>query len=569
MELKSVDAALLQKAVLAAAKGLEAKKEWINELNVFPVPDGDTGTNMTMTIMAAAREVAAIENPTMESIAKALSSGSLRGARGNSGVILSQLFRGFTKEIKESNEITVTSLANAFTRATETAYKAVMKPKEGTILTVAKGMAEKAVDLATQTDDVIDFLTQVIEEGDYVLSQTPEMLPVLKQAGVVDSGGQGLMQVMKGGLDGLLGKGIPFDTAAPAAANTESAKPKVAAGSDELSTSDIKYGYCTEFIVNVEKTYDMDEEQKFKGYLESIGDCVVVVSDDDIIKVHVHTNHPGLAFEKGLTYGSLSRMKVDNMREEHHERLIQNASDAAQTTDTPAETKKEDAPAADEPKKPYGFIAVSIGDGLGEIFKGIGADYLIEGGQTMNPSTEDMLNAIEKVNADVIYILPNNKNIILAAEQAKSLVEDKKIFVVPSKTVPQGIAALINFLPDLSPEENLENMTSEMGRIHTGQITYAVRNTNIDGMEIHEGDIMGIGDSGMLAVGQNVNETVLETLKRMVEDESELISVYFGKDVTEEDAEALVEKVQTAFPNCEVELNDGGQPIYYYLLSVE
>ena len=569
MELKSVDAALLQKAVLAAAKGLEAKKEWINELNVFPVPDGDTGTNMTMTIMAAAREVAAIENPTMESIAKALSSGSLRGARGNSGVILSQLFRGFTKEIKESNEITVTSLANAFTRATETAYKAVMKPKEGTILTVAKGMAEKAVDLATQTDDVIDFLTQVIEEGDYVLSQTPEMLPVLKQAGVVDSGGQGLMQVMKGGLDGLLGRGIPFDTAAPAAGNTESTKPKVAAGSDELSTSDIKYGYCTEFIVNVEKAYDMDEEQKFKGYLESIGDCVVVVSDDDIIKVHVHTNHPGLAFEKGLTYGSLSRMKIDNMREEHHERLIQNASNVAQTPETPAEAKKEEAPASNEPRKPYGFIAVSIGKGLGEIFKGIGADYLIEGGQTMNPSTEDMLNAIEKVNADVIYILPNNKNIILAAEQAKSLVEDKKIFVVPSKTVPQGIAALINFLPDLSPEENLENMTSEMGRIHTGQITYAVRNTNIDGMEIHEGDIMGIGDSGMLAVGQNVNETVLETLKRMVEDESELISVYFGEDVTEEDAEALVEKVQTAFPNCEVELNDGGQPIYYYLLSVE
>lgn len=568
MELKSVDAALLQKAVLAAAKGLEAKKEWINELNVFPVPDGDTGTNMTMTIMAAAREVAAIENPTMESIAKALSSGSLRGARGNSGVILSQLFRGFTKEIKESNEITVTTLANAFTRATETAYKAVMKPKEGTILTVAKGMAEKAVDLATQTDDVIDFLTQVIEEGDYVLSQTPEMLPVLKQAGVVDSGGQGLMQVMKGGLDGLLGKGIPFDAVAPASGNEGSAKPKVAAGSDDLSTSDIKYGYCTEFIVNVEKPYDMEEEQKFKGYLESIGDCVVVVSDDDIIKVHVHTNHPGLAFEKGLTYGSLSRMKIDNMREEHHERLIQNASNVAQTPDAPAEAKEE-APAADEPRKPYGFIAVSIGEGLGEIFKGIGADYLIEGGQTMNPSTEDMLNAIDKVNADVIYILPNNKNIILAAEQAKSLVEDKKIFVVPSKTVPQGIAALINFLPDLSPEENLENMTVEMGHIRTGQITYAVRNTNIDGMEIHEGDIMGIGDSGMLAVGQDVEETVLETLKRMVDDESELISVYYGEDVTEEKAEALVKKAQEAFPNCEVELNDGGQPIYYYLLSVE
>lgn len=564
-----IDAGLLKRMFLAGVANLESKKEWINELNVFPVPDGDTGTNMTLTILSAAREVNSVEELTMETLAKAISSGSLRGARGNSGVILSQLFRGFTKAIKYSTEIDMELLAEALQRATETAYKAVMKPKEGTILTVAKGMAEKAVDLATQTDDVIEFLTQVIEEGDYVLSQTPEMLPVLKQAGVVDSGGQGLMQVMKGGLDGLLGKGIPFDAVAPTAGNTESAKPKVAAGSDDLSTSDIKYGYCTEFIVNVEKSYDMDEEQKFKGYLESIGDCVVVVSDDDIIKVHVHTNHPGLAFEKGLTYGSLSRMKIDNMREEHHERLIQNASNVAQTPETPAEAKKEEIPASNEPRKPYGFIAVSIGKGLGEIFKGIGADYLIEGGQTMNPSTEDMLNAIEKVNADVIYILPNNKNIILAAEQAKSLVEDKKIFVVPSRTVPQGIAALINFLPDLSPEENLENMTSEMGRIHTGQITYAVRNTNIDGMEIHEGDIMGIGDSGMLAVGQNVNETVLETLKHLVDDESELISVYSGEDVTEEDAAALVEKVQAAFPNCEVELNDGGQPIYYYLLSVE
>ena len=569
MGVSTINAKMVKNAFLAGAKGLSDKKEWINELNVFPVPDGDTGTNMTLTIMAAAKEVAALNDPSMEQLAKAISSGSLRGARGNSGVILSQLLRGFTKEIKTVDEIDTTTLANAMVRGTETAYKAVMKPKEGTILTVAKGMSDRALELCDDTEDLVYFCEEVIKEGDRVLDLTPEMLPVLKQAGVVDSGGQGLMQVMKGGLDGLLGRGIPFDAVAPAAGNTESTKPKVAAGSDELSTSDIKYGYCTEFIVNVEKAYDMDEEQKFKGYLESIGDCVVVVSDDDIIKVHVHTNHPGLAFEKGLTYGSLSRMKIDNMREEHHERLIQNASNVAQTPETPAEAKKEEAPASNEPRKPYGFIAVSIGKGLGEIFKGIGADYLIEGGQTMNPSTEDMLNAIEKVNADVIYILPNNKNIILAAEQAKSLVEDKKIFVVPSKTVPQGIAALINFLPDLSPEENLENMTSEMGRIHTGQITYAVRNTNIDGMEIHEGDIMGIGDSGMLAVGQNVNETVLETLKRMVEDESELISVYFGEDVTEEDAEALVEKVQTAFPNCEVELNDGGQPIYYYLLSVE
>ena len=569
MELKSVDAALLQKAVLAAAKGLEAKKEWINELNVFPVPDGDTGTNMTMTIMAAAREVAAIENPTMESIAKALSSGSLRGARGNSGVILSQLFRGFTKEIKESNEITVTSLANAFTRATETAYKAVMKPKEGTILTVAKGMAEKAVDLATQTDDVIDFLTQVIEEGDYVLSQTPEMLPVLKQAGVVDSGGQGLMQVMKGGLDGLLGKGIPFDTAAPAAANTESAKPKVAAGSDELSTSDIKYGYCTEFIVNVEKTYDMDEEQKFKGYLESIGDCVVVVSDDDIIKVHVHTNHPGLAFEKGLTYGSLSRMKIDNMREEHHERLIQNASNVAQTPETPAETKKEEAPASNEPRKPYGFIAVSIGKGLGEIFKGIGADYLIEGGQTMNPSTEDMLNAIEKVNADVIYILPNNKNIILAANQAKELTEDKDIIVIPTKTVPQGITAIINFSPENDADWNEETMLEEIKNVKSGQVTYAVRDTKIDDKEIHQGDIMGIGDAGILSVGQSVEQTTKEMLSQLVDDDTELISLYYGQDVLEEDAERFAGEIEEIYPDVDVDFHCGGQPIYYYVLSVE
>ena len=436
MGIKSADASLFQTAVLSAAKNLEAKKEWINELNVFPVPDGDTGTNMTMTIMAAAREVAAIEEPSMGSIAKALSSGSLRGARGNSGVILSQLFRGFTKEIAGEDTITVTVLANAFTRAAETAYKAVMKPKEGTILTVARGMAEKAVELAAETDDIVEFLEKVIEHGDYVLSQTPEMLPVLKQAGVVDSGGQGLMQVMKGGLDGLLGRGIPFDAQVETGGYTGSA----AAGREEIDTADIKFGYCTEFIINVEKEYGEKEENSFKGYLESLGDCVVVVSDEDVVKVHVHTNNPGLAIERALTYGSLSRMKIDNMREEHHERLIQNAEKAAAA-------EREEQKKKEEPRKPYGFIAVSIGEGLGEIFKGIGADYLIEGGQTMNPSTEDMLNAIDKVNADVIYILPNNKNIILAAEQAKSLVEDKKILVVPSKTVPQGIAkSRINFM---------------------------------------------------------------------------------------------------------------------------
>lgn len=565
MSISVIDARQMQKAFLAGAKGLEAKKEWINELNVFPVPDGDTGTNMTMTIMAAAREVAAIEEPTFENLAKAMSSGSLRGARGNSGVILSQLFRGFTKEIKKVDEVNVTVLANAFVRATETAYKAVMKPKEGTILTVAKGMADKAVELVSQTEDIIEFSRQVIEHGDYVLSQTPEMLPVLKQAGVVDSGGQGLMQVMKGALDGLMGKEVDLSVGSP------SARPAAGAATVELDTADIKFGYCTEFIINVEKAYDMQTEHAFKAYLESIGDSIVVVSDDDVVKVHVHTNDPGLAIQRALTYGSLSRMKIDNMREEHEERLIQDAQKKAE------EMKASEASGVNQDggeneaqeRKPYGFIAVSVGAGLGEIFRGIGADYLIEGGQTMNPSTEDMVNAIDHVNADTIYILPNNKNIILAAEQAKYLVEDKQIIVVPSKTVPQGITALINFIPDLSPEENLATMVQEMGRVKTGQITYAVRNTNIDGMDIHEGDIMGIGDHGMLAVGQGIEKTALDTLKAMVDEDSELVSIYYGSEVSEEDAQKVLALAEEACANCEIELHSGGQPIYYYLISVE
>lgn len=571
MSMKDIDAHLLQRAFLSAAKGLEAKKEWINELNVFPVPDGDTGTNMTMTIMSAAREVAGIEQPTMENLAKAISSGSLRGARGNSGVILSQLLRGFTKEIKNADKINVTVLANAFVRATETAYKAVMKPKEGTILTVAKGMADKAVELVPQTDDVIEFAEKVIEQGDYVLSQTPEMLPVLKQAGVVDSGGQGLMQVLKGALDGLNGKEvdmtIPVSTGAGVSAMTSG---KSAAGSSDIETADIKFGYCTEFIINLEKEYTEKDEHEFKAYLESLGDSIVVVSDDDVVKVHVHTNDPGLAIQKALTYGSLSRMKIDNMREEHHERLIQNAEKLAkEQKDQEEREKAEQAKASEEPRKPAGFIAVSVGEGLSEIFRGIGADYIIEGGQTMNPSTEDMLSAIEKVNADVIYILPNNKNIILAAEQAKYLVEDKKIVVVPSRTVPQGITALINFIPDQTPEENLETMKEEMARVKTGQITYAVRNTNIDGMEIHEGDIMGIGDHGMLTVGTGIETVALDSLKAMADEESELVTIYYGSDVKEEDAQALLDKAKEAFPDLEIELQNGGQPIYYYMISVE
>ena len=559
MGMTIIDAKTLKKAFLAGAQNLEAKKEWINELNVFPVPDGDTGTNMTMTIMSAAREVAALEDPTMETLAKAISSGSLRGARGNSGVILSQLFRGFTKEIRQTESITTTVLANAFVRATETAYKAVMKPKEGTILTVAKGMSDKAVELVTETEDIISFAEQVIAHGDYVLSQTPEMLPILKQAGVVDSGGQGLMQVVKGALDGLLGKAIDLTA-------VEGNRPAIQVESSDIETSEIKFGYCTEFIINVEKPYDMDEEHRFKGYLSSIGDCVVVVSDDDVIKVHVHTNDPGLAIQKALTYGSLSRIKIDNMREEHQEKLIKEAEKIAKAQKAEEEAQKAKA---EEPRKPYGFIAVSIGEGFGEIFKGIGVDYLIEGGQTMNPSTEDMLTAIDHVNADTIYILPNNSNIILAAEQATHLVEGKNIIVVPSKTVPQGITAIINFVPDMTPEENKANMIEEMSRVKTGQITYAVRNTVIDDKEISEGDIMGIADKGIVAVGKEVEDTALETIKTMLDDESELVTVYYGADVTEEQAEGFLEKVQEICGDCDVELQFGGQPIYYYLISVE
>lgn len=567
MGISTIDAGMVKKAFLAGAKGLEAKKDWINELNVFPVPDGDTGTNMTMTIMAAAKAVAELEDPDMEQLAKAISSGSLRGARGNSGVILSQLLRGFTKEIQGTASIDVTILANAMVRGTETAYKAVMKPKEGTILTVAKGMADKAIEMAAQTDDIEIFAKAVIEEGDYVLSQTPEMLPVLKQAGVVDSGGQGLMQVVKGAFDGLTGKcsDVSFEDAGILKPSSEKAPQSAGASRTDIDTADIRFGYCTEFIIKLEKEYSQKDEDELKKYLGSIGDSLVVVSDDEIVKIHVHTNHPGLAFEKGLTYGSLSRMKVDNMREEHEERVIQDSERLAK------EQAAQPNPAEEETgeRKPYGFITVSCGDGLSEIFKGIGADYLIEGGQTMNPSTEDMLNAIKKVNADHIFILPNNKNIIMAANQARDLTEDKEIIVIPSKTVPQGITALVNFIPDLTPEENLENMTAEMERVQTAQITYAVRNTSINGMEIHEGDIMAIGDHGMLAVDTSVLGAAKAALEAMLNEDSELVTIYYGSDVTEADAEAFRKQAEEEFPDKEIELQYGGQPIYYYMISAE
>ena len=566
MGISTIDAGKLKNAFLAGAKGLEAKKDWINELNVFPVPDGDTGTNMTLTIMAAAREVAELENPTMDQLAKAISSGSLRGARGNSGVILSQLLRGFTKEIKSVTEIDTTTLANAMVRGTETAYKAVMKPKEGTILTVAKGMSDKALEMASKTDDIEEFAREVIAYGDYVLDQTPEMLPVLKQAGVVDSGGQGLMQVVKGAFDGLTGRmaDVSLD-AVPEQKGPAAQKPQAASLTD-IDTADIKFGYCTEFIINLEKEYSDQDENQLKSYLESIGDSLVVVSDDEIVKVHVHTNHPGLAFEKALTYGSLSRMKVDNMREEHQERIIKDSERLAREQ---AAGNDGDVGQPSNERKTYGFIAVSSGDGLSEIFKGIGADYLIEGGQTMNPSTEDMLNAIDKVNADNIFILPNNKNIIMAAQQARDLTEDKNIIVIPSKTVPQGITALVNFMPDLSAEDNLAAMTEEMDNVKTAQITYAVRTTNIDGMEIEEGDIMAIGDHGMLAAGKSVERVAMDALKCMLDDDCELVTVYYGSDVVENAAKALVSQAEQMYPDKEIELQYGGQPIYYYMISAE
>ena len=574
MGISTIDAGMLKNAFLAGAKGLEAKKDWINELNVFPVPDGDTGTNMTLTIMAAAKEVAELENPTMAQLAKAISSGSLRGARGNSGVILSQLLRGFTKEIKAVEEIDTTILANAMVRGTETAYKAVMKPKEGTILTVAKAMADKGLEMASQTDDIEEFVKQVIEYGDYVLSQTPEMLPVLKQAGVVDSGGQGLMQVVKGAVDGLLGRTVDFslDTV-PDSGNRPAAGEKAARGAarTDIDTADIKFGYCTEFIINLEKVYTDKDETELKSYLESIGDSLVVVSDDEIVKVHVHTNHPGLAFEKALAFGSLSRMKIDNMREEHQERVIQDSERLAREQAAREQEDKDKATGEEAPseRREYGFIAVSSGEGLSDIFRGIGADCLIEGGQTMNPSTEDMLKAIERVNAENIFILPNNKNIIMAAQQARDLTEDKNIIVIPSRTVPQGITALVNFMPDLGPEENTRTMTEEMGNVRTAQITYAVRTTNIDGIDIEEGDIMALGDHGILAVGKSVDGVALEAMKEMLDDESELVTIYYGADVSEHEAKVLEEQAQEQYPDKEIELQYGGQPIYYYLISAE
>lgn len=562
MEIKAINAETLAKMFLAGAKNLDAKKEWINELNVFPVPDGDTGTNMSMTIMSAAKEVMNLEQKDMKSVAKAISSGSLRGARGNSGVILSQLFRGFTKVIAEYDEINVQIMADAFEKATETAYKAVMKPKEGTILTVARGMSTKGLEEAEKTDDLITFCKEVIKAGDHALSKTPDMLPVLKQAGVVDSGGQGLMQVLKGCLDCLEGKEIDYtfeETPSTGAATSNSYI-------DAQAAQEITFTYCTQFLIMLEKPFTSKQENEFKSYLESIGDSIVVVADDEIVKVHVHTNDPGQAMQKGLTYGQLTTIIIENMRLERDEKIS-----AMKEKEMQAAAVPEKEAVAEEPveEKEMGFITVSIGEGINEIFKGLGVDYIIEGGQTMNPSTEDMLNAIEKVHAKNIFIFPNNKNIILAANQAASLVEDKNIIVVPTKTIPQGITALINYIPDNSAEENAARMTEEIELVKTGQVTYAVRDTVIDDKEIKENDYMGIGDKSILSVGQELKATVMDMLSQMIDEDSAIVSIYYGEEATEEDANEIASLVEEQYPDVEVDVQFGGQPIYYYVISVE
>ena len=563
LEISTIDASQVAKIFLAGAKNLEAKKEWINELKVFPVPDGDTGTNMSMTIMSAAREVSALDNPNMKSLCKAISSGSLRGARGNSGVILSQLLRGFTKGVAEYDEIDVMILSEALQKAVDTAYKAVMKPKEGTILTVAKAGAHRALELAEETDDLVYFVSEVIKEADRMLQKTPDMLPVLKQAGVVDSGGQGLVEVLKGANDALLGKEIDYTIEGAASAGTVT---KITPQAE----ADIKFGYCTEFIIMLNKPMTDKQERDFKSYLESIGDSIVVVADDEITKVHVHTNDPGLAIQRALTYGALSRMKIDNMREEHQEKLIKDAEKLAQQQkEEEEETKKQAEQEGPVEEKDMAFISVSIGEGINEIFRSLGVDEIIEGGQTMNPSTEDILEAIEKVHAKSIFILPNNKNIILAANQAATLVKEKHVIVIPTKTVPQGIAALINYIPENTPQENEAAMKAEIENVKSGQVTYAVRDTIINEKEIKRGDYMGIGDSGIISVGKDRDETLKEMLSKLVDEDSALISLYYGDEITEEEAEKVGAELGELYPDLDVEVNYGGQPVYYYVISVE
>lgn len=588
MQIKTIDASVIQKCFLAGANAIDARKEEINDLNVFPVPDGDTGTNMTMTIMAAAREVSAIDSADMKSLCKAISSGSLRGARGNSGVILSQLLRGFTKEIKKVEEADVHVLTRAFERAVESAYKAVMKPKEGTILTVARAGAEKALEMADRTDNLAEFFNSVIMHMQDVLEQTPDMLPVLREAGVVDSGGEGLLTILKGAYDALIGKKVKasIDDPAKAVGDVTRIRPK----SEVVAEADIRFGYCTEFIIQREKAFEHADERKFKSYLESIGDSIVCVADDDLVKVHVHTDDPGLAIQKALTYGSLTHIKIDNMREEHNERLFKDVSQRAYGEGAAAgggsqmpsgnagqeNLQSESDMGRPDPTKAVkashaenGFISVSVGEGLSGIFRELGVDIVIEGGQTMNPSTEDILHAIGQVDADNVFVLPNNPNIILAAEQAKDLTKDKSVYIIPTKNIPQGISAMIGFSHGVAPEKNVEAMREAFAAVKAGQVTYAVRDTNIDGKEIRSGDIMGLSGKTIEAVGQDVVETTTALLEKMLEKNSELITIYYGEEASREDAEKIAANIRRDHREVEIEIQYGGQPIYYYFVSIE
>ncbi len=555
MPANTIDSKLLAKMFMAGACNLEKKKDYINELNVFPVPDGDTGTNMTMTIMSAYKELNSLEDPDMRAVCKAISSGSLRGARGNSGVILSQLIRGFTKVAIEQKELDIDIITDALKNSVQTAYKAVMKPKEGTILTVASGVYDKAEELRKAGEkDLSVYLQKVVDYADEVLLKTPELLPVLKQAGVVDSGGQGLMEVLHGALDLYLGKDVDI-TVSSSKGSSKSEKKE----SESLVAKDIKYGYKTEFVIILNKALNVKAEQDFKNFLEAMGDSVVMMPSDGNIKVHIHTNDPGLIIQRGLKLGILDEISVENLKIDSSGK---NSSDKEEIKEKTEDVKSEEM-------KEYGFIAVSVGFGMSEIFKSIGTDVIIEGGQTMNPSTEDMMNAIDKVNAKHIFILPNNKNIIMAANQARDLTEDKEVIVIPTKTVPQGISAMINFMPDSSVLDNTDSMTEGANNVKTGQVTYAVRDTEIDNKVIQKDDYMGIGDKGILSVGRERDIVTKEMIEDMVDEDTSVITIYVGAEVEEKDYNALKSELEEKYEDVEVEIQLGGQPIYYYIVSVE
>ncbi len=577
MAIKSCTPSMFKNIFITGANKLESKKNYVDELNVFPVPDGDTGTNMTLTITSAVKELKSVNENNKKEVLSAISSGSLRGARGNSGVILSQIFRGLCKSLSESEEIDVESFAVALNKSTKTAYKAVMKPKEGTILTVIKNISEQVNNIVFDFDNAqyneesdIETIEQlfklIVDIGNASLENTPNLLPVLKQAGVVDSGGQGLMYIFTGMHDCIKNGGdiVTYDI---------EEFEKIHSAANSVETEDITFGYCTEFIVNTNEEMNTEEESiKLRDYLFTIGDSIVAVADTGLIKIHVHTDNPGQALQKALELGDLTNIKIDNMREEHRHRLVSNeevAISKAEEAKTEETNSVQEQQAEETVKKEVGFVVISVGDGLKEIFKGLGVDYVVEGGQTMNPSTEDLINAISKVNADNVFIMPNNKNIILAANQAKEIIKDKNVIVVETKTVTEGISALIEFNENVSPEENGQAMTQALEYVTTGQITYAIRDTVIDEHEIKEGDVLGLIDGHIAKVNKDVDEVLIELVENMIKEDTELISLYYGEDVEEESAQTVVELLEEKYPDVEFDLNYGGQPLYYYFISAE